>query len=65
MFKVIANVYHSYPGIEHIAKFYTNRIDAVRYIDALSSTLDDMQNDGNVVTYDIQLFGGCKEVNKC
>ena len=61
MFKVLSNVYHSYPSSEHTVRFYTDRADAIRYIKALIFTLDDMQNDGSVVSYDIQLISGCKE----
>lgn len=65
MFKVISNVYHSYQGIEHTVKFYTDRSAAFRYMESLGALLDDMQNDGTVVSYDIQLLRGCKEVDKC
>ena len=61
MFKILANVYHSYPGIEHTSRFCPDRADAIRYMKSLIFTLDDMQNDGNVVSYDIQLISGCKE----
>lgn len=56
MFKVVANVYHSYQSIEHICKFYSDRPGAVRYIGALIQTLDDMQSDGTVESYEIQLI---------
>lgn len=62
MFKVLVNVYHSYPANEHIAKFYSDRAAAVSYMEVLSFVLDTMQKDGRVVSYDIQLVSGSKEV---
>ena len=65
MFKVLANVYHSYPSSEHIEKFYPDRSSAVRYIGALISTLDDMQSDGTVESYEIQLINEIEGAGKC
>lgn len=62
MFKVLANVYHSYPASEHMGRFYKDRTAAIRYMEALSFTLDAMQKDGSVVSYDIQLVSGSKEI---
>lgn len=61
MFKVLANVYHSYPGSKQIGKFYSDRAAAVSYMEVLSFVLDTMQKDGRVVSYDIQLVSGSKE----
>ena len=61
MFKVFANVYHSNSQSEQIVKFYKDRATAVNYMEVLSFVLDTMQNDGNVVSYDIQLISGRKE----
>ena len=61
MFKLLVNVHHSDTQSEHIERFYTGIYDTVNYMEALSLVLDIMQNDGNVVSYDIQLISGCKE----
>ena len=61
MFKVLATVNHGNSTIEHLERFYTDRADAVNYMEVLSFVLDTMQNDGSVVSYDIQLISGCKE----
>ena len=61
MFKVLATVHHGNSTIEHLERFYTDRADAVNYMEVLSFVLDTMQNDGRVVSYDIQLISGCKE----
>ena len=65
MFKVVANVYHSYSSIEHICKFYPDRPSAVRYIGALISTLDEMQSGGTVESYEIQLIREVEVADKC
>ena len=61
MFKVLANVYHNYPASERIVKFYKDRATAVSYMEVLSSVLGNMQNDGSVMSYDIQVISGCRE----
>ena len=65
MFKVIVNVYHSNTSIEHIGRFYKDLSNAIRYMKALIYTLDDMQKDGTVMNYDVQLFSGCEEAARC
>lgn len=61
MFKVLVNVYHSYPAVEHIAKFYADWVSAIRYMETVSSKLNAMQIDGSVVSYDIHFDAGIKE----
>ena len=65
MFNVRANVYHGHSLIEHTVRSYKDFVNAIRYMKALIYTLDDMQKDGSVTTYDVQFFSACEEVDKC